>query len=233
MLKQALQIIENMPQDENTLALKNIINSILDSSRIYMLYYNGKPLRFYTQTNYGDFCNEISYYLTRDEDYPIWTTTDVRIAAYNKYISTPWYNSDYNQTTHDGHMNPEDIQIIDNYGNVYNRKPLKFKTYAVIEAELFGDDDGLHRIKNWNNIDWDNQYLSIYQQTTYLDEVKDRLKRRAGKVPIKGMSLSSLYSYRKDLVTVKGELLKAGKPFDKIQKKLNSVNKKIIKLGGR
>lgn len=153
MLKQALQIIENMPQDENTLALKNIINSILDSSRIYMLYYNGKPLRFYTQTNYGDFCNEISYYLTRDEDYPIWTTTDVRIAAYNKYISTPWYNSDYNQTTHDGHMNPEDIQIIDNYGNVYNRKPLKFKTYAVIEAELFGDDDGLHRIKNWNNID--------------------------------------------------------------------------------
>lgn len=233
MLKQALQIIENMPQDENTLALKNIINSILDSSRIYMLYYNGKPLRFYTQTNYGDFCNEISYYLTRDEDYPIWTTTDVRIAAYNKYISTPWYNSDYNQTTHDGHMNPEDIQIIDNYGNVYNRKPLKFKTYAVIEAELFGDDDGLYRIKNWNNIDWDNQYLSIYQQTTYLDEVKDRLKRRAGKVPIKGMSLSSLYSYRKDLVTVKGELLKAGKPFDKIQKKLNSVNKKIIKLGGR
>ena len=233
MLKQALQILENMPQDENTLALKNIINSILDSSRIYMLYYNGKPLRFYTQTNYGHFCNEISYYLTRDEDYPIWTTTDVRIAAYNKYISTSWYNSDYNQTTHDGHMNPEDIQIIDNYGNVYNRKPLKFKTYAVIEAELFGDDDGLHRIKNWNNIDWDNQYLSIYQQTTYLDEVKDRLKRRAGKVPIKGMSLSSLYSYRKDLVTVKGELLKAGKPFDKIQKKLNSVNKKIIKLGGR
>lgn len=233
MLKQALQIIENMPQDENTLALKNIINSILDSSRIYMLYYKGKPLRFYTRINCGEFCNEISYYLTRDEDYPIWTTTDVRIAAYNKYVSTPWYNSEYNQTTHDGHMNPEDIQIVDNYGNVYNRKPLKFKTYAVIEAELFGDDDGLHRIKNWNNIDWDNQYLSIYQQTTYLDEVKDRLKRRAGKVPIKGMSLGSLYSYRKDLVTVKGELLKAGKPFDKIQKKLNSVNKKIIKLGGR
>ena len=118
-------------------------------------------------------------------------------------------------------------------GTIYNRKPLKFKTYAVIEAELFGDDDGLHRIKYWNNIDWDNQYLSIYQQTTYLDEVKDRLKRRAGKVPIKGMSLGSLYSYRKDLVTAKGELLKAGKPFDKIQKKLDSVNKKILKLGGR
>lgn len=232
-LQEIKKYLNNMdPNDENVIAMKALLDSIISETKLYMLYYNGKPLHF-TMTNNGDadFCNDMTVELTDDDYYPIWTTNDVRIAAYVKYVSTDWYNSSI-ETPVNRYVK-EELEIRDSFGTIYNRKPLKFKTYAVIEAELFGDDDGLHRIKHWNNIDWDNQYLSIYQQTTYLDEVKDRLKRRAGKVPIKGMSLGSLYSYRKDLVTAKGELLKAGKPFDKIQKKLDSVNKKILKLGGR
>ena len=218
--------------DENVIWAKALLDSIMSGTKLYMLYYNGKPLHFTIDSNEGaEFCNDTTVELTDDDYYPIWTTNDVRIAAYVKYVSTDWYNSSI-ETPVNRYVK-EELEIRDSFGTIYNRKPLKFKTYAIIEAELFGDDDGLHRIKNWNNIDWDNQYLSVYQQTTYLDEVKDRLKRRAGKVPIKGMSLGSLYSYRKDLVTAKGELVKAGKPIDKIQKKLDSVNKKIIKLGGR
>ena len=231
-LQEIKKYLDNMnSNDENVIAAKALLDSIMSETKLYMLYYNGKPLHFTIDSNEGaEFCNDTTVELTDVDFYPIWTTNDVRIAAYVKYVSTDWYNSSVETPVN---RYAGKVEIRDSFGRIYNRKPLKFKTYAIIEAELFGDDDGLHRIKNWNNIDWDNQYLSVYQQTTYLDEVKDRLKRRAGKVPIKGMSLGSLYSYRKDLVTVKGELLKAGKPVDKIQKKLDSVNKKIVKLGGR
>lgn len=231
-LQEIKKYLNNMnPNDENVIAAKALLDSIMSETKLYMLYYNGKPLHFTIDSNEGaEFCNDTTVELTDVDFYPIWTTNDVRLAAYVKYVSTEWYNSSV-ETPVNRYVGK--VEIRDSFGRIYNRKPLKFKTYAIIEAELFGDDDGLHRIKNWNNIDWDNQYLSVYQQTTYLDEVKDRLKRRAGKVPIKGMSLGSLYSYRKDLVTSKGELVKAGKSVDKIQKKLDSVNKKIVKLGGR
>ena len=231
-LQEIKKYLNNMnPKDENVIAVKALLDSIMSETKLYMLYYNGKPLHFTIDSNEGaEFCNDTTVELTDDDYYPIWTTNDVRIAAYVKYVSTDWYNSSVETPVN---RYAGKVEIRDSFGRIYNRKPLKFKTYAIIEAELFGDDDGLHRIKNWNNIDWDNQYLSVYQQTTYLDEVKDRLKRRVGKVPIKGMSLGSLYSYRKDLVTAKGELVRAGKSFDKIQKKLDSVNKKIVKLGGR
>lgn len=227
MLKEALQIIENMPQDENTLALKNIINSILDSSCIYMLYYKGKPLRFYTRTNCGEFCNEISYYLTRDEDYPIWTMSDVRIAAYNKYVSTPWYNSEYNQTTHDGHMNPEDIQIVDNYGNVYNRKPLTIRTCHIIKHKIFG-----HELNN--ELLNSPYYAGLYDNLYLLEEAKERYQRNRLKfdVGLQACSLSDLQDMRKQLVKEKGEKVSQNKPYKRIQNKLDKVNKAIRNLGG-
>lgn len=227
MLKQALQIIENMPQDENTLALKNIINSILDSSRIYMLYYKGKPLRFYTRTNCGEFCNEISYYLTRDEDYPIWTTTDVRIAAYNKYVSTPWYNSEYNQTTYDEHMNPEDIQIVDNYGNVYNRKPLTIRTCHIIKHKIFGHQLNQELLNS-------SYYAGIYDNLYLLEEARERWQRNKlkGIIGIQSCSLDDLQNMRKQLVKEKGEKVSQNKPYKRIQNKLDKVNKAIKNLGG-
>ena len=227
MLKQALQIIENMPQDENTLALKNIINSILNSSRIYMLYYKGKPLRFYTQTNYGEFCNEISYYLTLDQDYPIWTTTDIRIAAYNKYVSTDWYNSEYNQTTHGGVMDPKDIQIVDNYGNVYDRKPLTIRTCHIIKHKIFG-----HQLNN--ELLNSPYYAGLYDNLYLLEEAKERYQRNRLKfdVGLQACSLSDLQNMRKQLVKKKGEKVSQNKSYKRIQNKLDKVNKAIRNLGG-
>ena len=47
------------------------------------------------------------------------------------------------------------------------------------------------------------------------------------------MSLDHLYSYRKELVQEKGKKLNKGKSIKAVQKKLDSVNKQITKLGGR
>lgn len=52
-------------------------------------------------------------------------------------------------------------------------------------------------------------------------------------ISIKGMSLYDLYSYRKELVREKGKKLNKGKSIKTIQKKLDSVNKKIVKLGSK
>lgn len=227
MLRQALHIIENMPQDENTMALKNIINSVLKSQCIYMLYYKGKPLRFYTQTNTGEFCNEVSYYLTLDQSYPIWTTTDVRIAAYNKYISTMWYNSEYDQTTHDKHINPEDIQIVDNYGNVYNRKPITIRTCHIIKHKIFG-----HQLNN--ELLNSPYYATLYDNLYLLEEAKERYQRNRLKydVGLQACSLSDLQNMRKQLVKEKGEKISQNKPYKRIQNKLDKVNKAIRNLGG-
>lgn len=227
MLRQALRIIENMPQDENTMALKNIINSVLKSQRIYMLSYKGKPLRFYTQTNTGEFCNEVSYYLTLDQSYPIWTTTDVRIAAYNKYISTMWYNSEYDQTTHNGVMDPKDIQIMDNYGNVYNRKPLTIRTCHIIKHKIFG-----HQLNN--ELLNSSYYAGLYDNLYLLEEAKERYQRNRLKfdVGLQACSLSDLQNMRKQLVKEKGQKVSQGKPYKRIQNKLDKVNKAIRNLGG-
>lgn len=226
MLKEALQIIENMPQDENTLALKNIINSILDSSRIYMLYYKGKPLRFYTQTNYGEFCNAFSYHLNTDTEDPIWTTNDIRIAAYNKYVSTPWYNSDYNQTTHES-IKAENIQIVDNFGNVYNTKPLTIRTCHIIKHKIFGDQLNQELLNS-------PYYASLYDNLYLLQEAKEQYQRKRLKydVGLKACSLSDLQNMRKQLVKEKGEKVSQNKPYKRIQNKLDKVNKAIRNLGG-
>ena len=66
MLNKALQILNNMHEDENVLALKNIISSYANSTKIYMLRYKGKPVTFYITNHDADFSNGSTVYLDTD-----------------------------------------------------------------------------------------------------------------------------------------------------------------------
>ena len=115
------------PNDENVIAAKVLLDSIMSETRLYMLYYNGKPLHFTVDSNKdAEFCNDTTVELTDDDYYPVWTTNDVRIAAYVKYVSTDWYNSSI-ETPVNRYVK-EELEIRDSFGRIYNRKPLKFKT---------------------------------------------------------------------------------------------------------
>lgn len=230
-VKELNKILENMDStDANVIAIKTLLDSYTSGLKIYMLRYKGQPLHFTVDSN-GDaeFCNSTRVALTRDDYEPIWTTTDIRIAAYVKYYGTEWYNSSVEQPEH--HYKPEELEIIDSMGNVYNRKPLMMKTKAIIYDKLFNDDWLIRQIKA--QPEYENTPMSFYEQTYFLEEVKEKIQRRKGKLACGKMNLGQLYEYRKDLVIAKGELVRTGKPVDKIQKKLDSVNKKIVKLGGR
>ena len=227
MLNQALQIIENMPKDANTLALKNIINSVLDSSRIYMLYYNGEALRFYIRKNQGDYYNEVSYHLNLDSRNPIWITNDIRIAAYNKYVSTRWYNSNYNQTCHEA-IKAENIQIVDNFGKVYNRKPITNGTVNIIKYKIFNCGYLNRQLRK------DPSYASLNENLYLLKQAKEQYQRKRLKqdVGLKACSLSDLQDMRKQLIKEKGEKVSQNKSYKRIQNKLDKVNKAIRNLGG-
>lgn len=231
-IQELKRILNNMdPSDENVIAAKALLESIVSETNLYMLYYKGQPLHFRVDANGDDaeFCNSTRVALTTDDYEPIWTTSDIRVAAYVKYQSTEWYNSSIDSPEHK--YKPEELEIIDSLGNVYDRKPLTIKTKAIIYGKLFGDDYLLKEIERRPEVA--DMPLSHYEQTYFLEEVKEKVLRRKGKAKLSNMNLGNLYDYRKELVITKGELVKAGKPYDKIQKKLDSVNKKIVRLGGR
>ena len=233
MLEQMMQILNTMEEDGNVKALKGLVNAMKQESRIYFLEYKGKKVHYTIDEHNADFSNDHTIYLNTDETDPIWCTPDLITAVYAKYISTPWYNSSMETPTHNS-LKPEDIEVVDNYGKVYNRKLLKNKTIAILYSKIKGDNGLLSEIQDekWANTYWH----SLYDQQNILQEMKELYQKRlkgTRLISIKGMSLDDLYSYRKELVQEKGKKLKEGKSIKSIQKKLDSVNKKIIKLGGR
>lgn len=233
MLEQMMQILNTMEEDGNVKALKGLVNAMEQESRIYFLEYKGKKVHYTIDEHDADFSNGSTVYLNTDETDPIWCTPDLITAVYAKYISTPWYNSSMETPTHNS-LKPEDIEVVDNYGKVYNRKLLKNKTIAILYSKIKGDNGLLSEIQDekWANTYWG----SLYDQQNILREMKElyqKILKGTILTSIKGMSLDDFYSYRKELVQEKGKKLKEGKSIKSIQKKLDSVNKKIVKLGGR
>ena len=112
MLNEIRRILNNMDQnDVNVMAIKALLYSYQNDIKVYMLYYKGKPLHFEIHsTGDADFCNDTWVNLTNDDYYPVWTTTDIRTAAYVKYVSTEWYNSDVDCPEHK--YKPEELEIV-------------------------------------------------------------------------------------------------------------------------
>lgn len=234
MLEQMMGILNNMAEDGNVKALKVLVKAMKQGSRIYMLRYKGKPVTFYINTHDADFSNGSTVYLDTDSTQPIWTTTDLITAVHAKYINTPWFNSSMETPTYLHKWDLQDVEVVDNFGKVYNRKLLKNKTIAILYSKIKKDNGLLSQLQDekWANTYWH----SLYDQQHILQEMKELYQKRlkgTRLISIKGMSLCDLYSYRKELVQEKCKKLTKGKSIKAIQKKLDSVNKKIIKLGGR
>lgn len=235
MLEHALNILNKMDDtDENVLALKNIISSYVNSTKIYMLRYKGRPVTFYINTHAADFSNGSTVYLDTDSSQPMWTTTDLINAVYAKYVSTEWYNSSMETPTHLHKWDSQDIEVVDNFGKVYNRKPLSNRTYAILKAKVMQDKEYL---KFLEDEEWCKQPChSLYTQKEFLAECKERIKLANGIVnlqKVSSLSLYDLYTARKCIVKRIGEGVKKGHACKMLKKKLESVNKAIAKKGGK
>lgn len=234
MLNKALQILNNMYEDENVIALKNIISSYINGTKTYMLRYKGKPVTFSISVHNADFSNESTIYLDTDSTDPIWITTDLTTAVYAKYISTEWYNSSMETPTHKYKWDPEDIEVVDNFGKVYNRKLLTNKTMIMIKAKIYQDKEYL---KFLEDKEWCNRPIhSLWEQKTLLQEAKKKVQIAGGIInlqKVSSLSLSNLYDARKGIIQKIGEGVKKGHACKMLKKRLESVNKAIAKKGGK
>ena len=235
MLSKAIQILDNMDSmDPNVITLKQLLESHLNNSKVYMLRYKGKPVTFSINTHNADFSNGSTIYLDDDGTDPVWMTTDLTTAIYAKYISTSWCNSSMETPTFKYKWKPEDIEVVDNFGNVYSRKLLKNKTMAIIRAKIFGDDGYLQYL---DDTQWANEPIpSLWKQRTLLSDAKEAVIKKNANLNLNkpnSFSLDDLYSFRKKLISIKGLKLKENKPFKAIQNKLDKVNKLIREKGGK
>lgn len=232
MIQQMTEILNNMDQtDGNVKALKVLVNAMKQESRIYFLEYKGKKVHYIVDVHNADFSNGYTVYLNTDEDDPIWCTADLITAVYAKYINTPWFNSSMETPTHDN-LKPEDIKVVDNYGNVYDRKLLTYKTKAILYSKIRGENYYLKQIEKYPEVA-NKPIDSIYEQQELLNEMKKDKLKFGGKLPIRGLGLSDCYALRKKLISLKTEKIKANKSYKGLQQRLDRLNKRIVKLGGK
>lgn len=232
MIQQMTEILNNMDQtDGNVKALKVLVNAMKQESRIYFLEYKGKKVHYIVDVHNADFSNGYTVYLNTDEDDPIWCTADLITAVYAKYINTPWFNSSMETPTHDN-LKPEDIKVVDNYGNVYDRKLLTYKTKAILYSKIRGENYYLKQIEKYPEVA-NKPIDSIYEQQELLNEMKKDKLKFGGKLPIRGLGLSDCYALRKKLISLKTEKIKANKSYKGLQQRLDKLNKTIVKLGGK
>lgn len=230
MLNQINYILDKMDQDDlNVQALRTLINSTETGEKVYFLRYKGKLL---TCTKIYDSGCLVDCFLGEDYD-EVWSTKDLTIAIYAKNVNTPSYNSCLDTPCHDRSLVSKKIEVVDNYGNVYNRNLLTNKTMAIIKAKIYKDNGYLRYLKDkkWANSPID----SLYEQKYMLEDAKREYNLIAkGKLgSLKYYSLNKLTDIRKTLVKSKGDKIKEGKSYLTIQKALDRVNKKIIALGGK
>ena len=228
MLQECLNILDGMNQEDvNVQTLKTLISATLQKNRVFYLEYEGKKLCYKILNHDADFSNGSTFYLTTDSDYSIWCTTDLIAAIYAKYVNTEWYNSTLDTPTRAENIDTDKIKVVDNYGNVYNRKPLTIRTCHIIKHKIFG-----HELNN--ELLNSPYYAGLYDNLYLLEEAKERYQRNRLKfdVGLQACSLSDLQDMRKQLVKEKGEKVSQNKPYKRIQNKLDKVNKAIRNLGG-
>ena len=217
----------------------NILYSMLpeDNSHRYYLRYKGNYLNLSVDEgyHYGEECKQC--YLSIGDTkptYETWSTKSVVIAATIKYLGkqNEWMG-DEEYPAHS--YNPEDIEIIDNNGRVYNNKPYTMSTYAKIKDYINGNN------KYTKELEWNykpKNLNEVYCDSMLLRHLLCDIREQKMKIKVFGRkynlcSLYDLYEERKRLVKKKGEAIRYNRTYKGIQNKLDMVNKKIQKLGGR
>lgn len=232
MLQECLNILNGMDQeDTNVQTLKTLISATLQKNRVFYLEYEGKKLCYKILNHDAEFSNGSTFYLSTDLTDPIWCTPDLITAIYAKYVNTEWYNSTLETPTRMEHIDTDKIKVVDNYGNVYNRKLLNNRTIAILESKIKHDDWLMAYIKDreWCNKPWKN----LYDQQCILQNMKRLYNLKKGTYKTKELSLTECYYVRKELIKQKIDRIKLNKSYKNIQSQLNTINKRIVKLGGR
>ena len=170
-LKSINEILDSMDcESGDVITLKSLVSSLVCENRVFFLEYNGKKLHYSVDAHNDYFSNGYTVYLNTDEEGPIWCTSDLITAVYVKYISTPWFNSSMETPTHNN-LKPEDIKVVDNYGEVYNRKLLTYKTKAILYSKIRGENYYLKQIERYPELA-NKPIDSIYEQQELLNEMK-------------------------------------------------------------
>lgn len=232
MLQECLNILNGMNQeDTNVQTLKTLISATLQKNRVFYLEYEGKKLCYTIVNHDAEFSNGSTFYLSTDLTDPIWCTTDLVTALYAKFVNTEWYNSTLETPTRMEHIDTDKIKVVDNYGNVYNRKLLNNRTIAILQSKIKHDDWLMAYIKDreWCNKPWEN----LYDQQCILQNMKRLYNLKKGTYKTKELSLTECYYVRKELIKQKTDRIKLNKSYNHIQSQLNTINKQIVRLGGR
>ena len=232
MLQECLNILNEMNQEDiNVQTLKTLISATLQKNRVFYLEYEGKKLCYKILNHDAEFSNGSTFYLSTDLTDPIWCTPDLITAIYAKYVNTGWYNSTLETPTRTEHIDTDKIKVVDNYGNVYNRKLLNNRTIAILQSKIKHDDwlTAYIKDKEWCNKPWEN----LYDQQHLLEHMKKLYDLKKGTYKTKALSLSECYYVRKELIKQKSDRIKLNKSYNHIQSQLNTINKRIVRLGGR
>lgn len=232
MLQECLNILNEMNQEDiNVQTLKTLISATLQKNRVFYLEYEGKKLRYYITVHDAEFSNGSTFYLSTDLTDPIWCTTDLVTALYAKFVNTEWYNSTMETPTRSKDIDAIKIKVVDNFGNVYNRKLLNNKTIAILESKIKQNNYLLSHIKDeeWCSKPWKN----LYDQQCILQNMKRLYNLKKGIYKTKELSLTECYYVRKELIKQKIDRIKLNKSCDDIQTQLDTINKQIVRLGGR
>ena len=232
MLQECLNILDGMDQeDTNVQALKTLISATLQKDKVFYLEYEDKKLTYYVTAHDAEFSNGCTFYLSTDLTDPIWCTTDLITALYAKFVNTEWYNSTMETPTRSKDIDANKIKVVDNFGNVYNRKLLNNKTIAILQSKIKQDNYLLNYIKDgeWGSKPWEN----LYDQQHFLEDMKKLYNLKNGTYKTKELSLTECYYVRKELVKQKSDKIKLNKSCDDIQSQLDTINKQIVRLGGR
>lgn len=179
-LKIINEILNSMDcESANVITLKSLVSSLVSENKVFFLEYEGKKLHYAQSTD--EYCDSTSCYLVTRDYEPIWCTTDLIIAVYAKTINTAYYNSTVETPTWTSDIDFSKVQVVDNYGNVYNRKLLTYKTKAILYSKIRGENYYLKQIEKYPELA-NKPIDSIYEQQELLNEMKkDRLKF-AGKI---------------------------------------------------
>ena len=163
-----------------------------------------------------------------------WHTNSLLIAATVKYTGIKnTYSDTILQPYHD--YEPEDLEIVDEEGNVYNCKPFSIYTkYVIIDyIENHKNNEALKQAQSYYGL---QDIKQIYIDAVDLYSLQMRIKNKQKLVSLgiyEEVSLDDLYSKRKKLVEQKGILVRQNKSTKKVQQQLDETNRKIILLGGR
>lgn len=164
-----------VPEEKKDELLKQYIENFLKENRPAPTRFylrektSGTILQYETRENGGDCCVPTEYVLT-DNGEADWHLSSVDEVIYVKYVSTPWYNADYDTPHHN--YKPEELEVVDEYGDVYEGTPTSDYDYFIMHDVVYNSNEGKRILETYKGDPKTSYNHSVY-------ECRDMLERYA------------------------------------------------------